>query len=492
MLLTKPIGICGLVASFVLALTTCLYPLEKMVKDFVAQNIVADMISLPRGVVLQSDQHSKLVPVPVQPFALSSHEVTQFEFEALSGFNPSKFWWQPNAPVENVSQGEVERFISQLALLTNRRHFRLPTPLEWEYANTRATPSPTGQSAPVPPTSTRAVKAGMPNAFGLYDLTGNVAEMCKDDESELSPCMGQSYADNRDVADDTRYLKGKLARNHQVGFRLAGDISDEQRSHLTRTDEEIELEAADLYLLKGLKTEAASRYAKVITPESLNSSRLSAIDVSRAIALAEVLQMQKLNDRAKALYSSIIAVLDRLPQNDPAARLPLQRAVTDSLLSHENEKFRPLAQSSLSATLELLKRTQSDRSADFIKYTFWLGKIDYSLREKDQAKQCFSNAIALADMLIDKSPVTAYVTSAQSYLTRIALEEQNESQTECVRQWRELYDRATNTEDDASAIEAYEASMEVARRGGLIKEMSLSTAGLRKLKDSGVRFSVSY
>jgi formylglycine-generating enzyme required for sulfatase activity len=132
--------------------------------------------------------------------------VTQGQWRAVTGDNPSQFQGQDDLPVETVSWDDCVAFCGRLGEKTGRR-FRLPTEAEWEYACRAGTTTPfsfgrtvtdgqanyDGRSAYGQPDSSdwypieglfrrRTTPAGSfpPNAWGLYDLHGNVGEWCRD------------------------------------------------------------------------------------------------------------------------------------------------------------------------------------------------------------------------------------------------------------------------------------------------------------------------
>ena len=130
-----------------------------------------------------------------QPFYLGKYPVTQAQWVAIMGTNPSRFQAEDH-PVENVSWEDVQRFIGQLNATLHAREggarYRLPTEAEWEYAaragattvycfgndarrlesyawyaaNARGTTHPVGQRKP--------------NAWGVHDMHGNVWEWVQD------------------------------------------------------------------------------------------------------------------------------------------------------------------------------------------------------------------------------------------------------------------------------------------------------------------------
>ena len=121
-------------------------------------------------------------------FYLGKYEVTQGQWEAVMGSNPSRFdECGPDCPVEEVSWDDVQEFIRKLNAVVGEQRYRLPTEAEWEYAaragtngdrygnldaiawhkdNSGGRTHPVGQKAP--------------NEWGLHDMLGNVSEWVQD------------------------------------------------------------------------------------------------------------------------------------------------------------------------------------------------------------------------------------------------------------------------------------------------------------------------
>ncbi|MBP9145283.1 MAG: formylglycine-generating enzyme family protein [Thermoanaerobaculia bacterium] len=146
------------------------------------------------------------------PVWFGRHEVTQRQWLQVMGENPSRFAdCGLDCPVENVNAREVEAFLVRLGRLSGAT-FRLPTEAEWEYACRAGTTTPFSTGAnltsaqanydaryPYPgfPAGSfvgrpRPVGSYAPNAWGLFDLHGNVWEWCQD---ELCPYAAGTATD---------------------------------------------------------------------------------------------------------------------------------------------------------------------------------------------------------------------------------------------------------------------------------------------------------
>jgi formylglycine-generating enzyme required for sulfatase activity len=192
-------------------------------------------------------------------FYLGKYEVTQEQWEAVMGSNPSHFkgwfkgWFKGKLqnPVENVSWDDVQIFIKRLNHKEGTEKYRLPTEAEWEYA-ARALgsssyffgddPAQLGDYAWYNDNAddTHPVGKKKPNFFGLYDMYGNVSEWVQDwygenyykQSSSIDPTGSTSGSDRvirgsswrnlaRDARSASRYSSLPGSRGSLLGFRLA-------------------------------------------------------------------------------------------------------------------------------------------------------------------------------------------------------------------------------------------------------------------------------
>jgi len=159
--------------------------------------LLSTLVSIPGGTFqMGSTDNSSEMPVhevTLPGFEIGAYEVTQAQYEAIMGNNPSYFQGQGTEynPVEMVSWYEAREFCTQLSAQTGRT-FTLPSEAQWEYAcragsttrysfgdddgllgyyawywvNSNDTTHPVGTK--------------LPNAWGLYDMHGNLWEWCLD------------------------------------------------------------------------------------------------------------------------------------------------------------------------------------------------------------------------------------------------------------------------------------------------------------------------
>jgi len=154
------------------------------------------MVIIPGGSFLMgSNEYQNAKPVhrvTIKSFAMGKYPVTQREWKAIMGDNPSFFKDSgDDAPVENVSWDDVQQYIQKLNARSGQ-HYRLPSEAEWEYAARAGSQGKwcfgddenklekyawydkSGN------TGTYRVGQKLSNAFGLHDMHGNVWEWVQD------------------------------------------------------------------------------------------------------------------------------------------------------------------------------------------------------------------------------------------------------------------------------------------------------------------------
>lgn len=189
-------------------------------------------------------------------YYMGIYEVTQEQYQKVMGTNPSKFKGEDNLPVEQVRWDDAVKFCENLTQKEGKT-YRLPTEAEWEYACRAETTSKfsfgDSESQLVDyawydqngGNKTHPVGTLKPNAWGLYDMHGNLFEWCRDwyaedwyskgpAENPLNESYGDTefrvvrggawnnYASFCRVAN--RSYNNPSSRNLDIGFRLVLDF----------------------------------------------------------------------------------------------------------------------------------------------------------------------------------------------------------------------------------------------------------------------------
>jgi formylglycine-generating enzyme required for sulfatase activity len=176
-----------------------------------------------------------------KPFYMQTTEVTQGQWKRLMGNNPSRFEdCGDDCPVESMSWNDVQNFIEELNQIEDTNKYSLPTEAEWEYACRAGTTGPfntgncistdqanyDGRSRMMPGCPKgeyrgRTVKVGSfpPNAWGLYDMHGNVWEWCQ--ESWL---RGGNYHTSAGLCRSANRGVGSPSFSYGYGFRVTRDF----------------------------------------------------------------------------------------------------------------------------------------------------------------------------------------------------------------------------------------------------------------------------
>ena len=194
-----------------------------------------------------------MVPIPGKSYSVCKYEVTQALWLAVMGENPSKFKGAYR-PVENVSWNDCQEFLGKLNDLPEVREsgftYRLPTAEEWEYAcragatgdcwqtrladGSETTFQTIGEVAWFYDNSnsrindrfqTHPVGQKKPNAFGFYDMHGNVWEWTGTTDGGCWVCCGGSWLTPLpDWPIDPAY------RDYSLGFRLASTTETQRKA----------------------------------------------------------------------------------------------------------------------------------------------------------------------------------------------------------------------------------------------------------------------
>ena len=179
-----------------------------------------DFVLIPAGTFLMGAEDSRADEKPVtkvtitQPFYFGKYEVTQEQWQAVMGNNPSHYKGT-NLPVEQVSWNTAQVFLTNLNERVKSHRFRLPTEAEWEYACRAGTTTQysfgdgdaelpdygwfTGNAE----RKTHPVGEKKPNPWGLYDIHGNVWEWCQD---WYAPYLGGEVTDPTGPATGTNIV----------------------------------------------------------------------------------------------------------------------------------------------------------------------------------------------------------------------------------------------------------------------------------------------
>jgi formylglycine-generating enzyme required for sulfatase activity len=205
-----------------------------------------DMGSPPTEADRDDDETLHHVKI-TRPFMMATTPVTQAQWAALMGDNPSAFQGD-DLPVEEIPWRLAVTFCEKLSK-TESKHYRLPTEAEWEYACRAGTQTPFGGSNKLAEMGwysgnsegrTHRVARKKPNAWGLYDMHGNVWQWCFDgygpyagdavdpkgvNNTLLRVLRGGSwyyFAQNCRCAFRNRNLVDN--RNQNIGFRVCLDF----------------------------------------------------------------------------------------------------------------------------------------------------------------------------------------------------------------------------------------------------------------------------
>lgn len=244
--------------------------------DVFKDNVSFDMIAISSGEFVMgspsnihhcSESESPQHRVKVQPFYMSKNLITQSQYESVMGYVPSYFNGD-NLPVDSVSWNDAKAFCKKLSAELNKK-YRLPSEAEWEYACRSETNtafyfgetlnhelanydcSLAYADGSKSPSMGKTVNVGSfpPNAYGLYDMHGNVWEWCEDEwhgTYRYAPQDGSAWSasgdtshyslrvlrggswnsDPKDCRSSARTRDSADSRKNSYGFRIACSLSD--------------------------------------------------------------------------------------------------------------------------------------------------------------------------------------------------------------------------------------------------------------------------
>jgi len=257
-------------------------PYNKYFTEDLGNGVILEMTEIPGGEFLmgsptseggrennESPQHR----VTIKPFFMGKFAVTQAQYQAIMGKNPSNFKGEKR-PVEQVNWNEATKFCQKLTQKTGRT-YRLPSEAEWEYACRAGTTTPFhfGETITTDLANYRGIDvlekgrlypgnygngpkgefreqttdvgSFFANAFGLYDMHGNVWEWCQDtwhDNYNNAPndgnawisfnlfgcrvIRGGSYFTIPEACRSAKCFKGNpVIHNIDVGFRVVCGVA---------------------------------------------------------------------------------------------------------------------------------------------------------------------------------------------------------------------------------------------------------------------------
>jgi formylglycine-generating enzyme required for sulfatase activity len=227
----------------------------KLLEEDLGKGVKLEMVLIPAGKFVmgspesevgRSDYETQHKVTLTKHYYMGKYEFTQEQWKAVMGKNPS-YTKGAKLPVTNVSWEDCQEFIKKLNGITKGK-YRLPTEAEWEYACRAGTTTAYSFGAKITPKDANyddsgiyepvAVGSYKPNAFGLYDMHGNVWEWCEDWKADypkgaVTDPKGPATGEYRVLRGGSFYYGGSTARSsirddtspsgrsNGDGFRLA-------------------------------------------------------------------------------------------------------------------------------------------------------------------------------------------------------------------------------------------------------------------------------
>ena len=221
----------------------------EVITENIGNGVSLEMVKIPGGRFImgspeteakRNDDEGPQHSVDVPEFFMGKYVVTQAQWQAVMGNNPSRFKGA-SRPVEKVSWNDATAFCQKLSQITGKK-YSLPSESQWEYACRAGTTTPfyfgetitselvnyrgdyTYADAPKGIYRKETTNVGIfpPNAFGLYDMHGNVLEWCQDvthDDYNGAPTDGSAWETGGDSS--RRVLRGGSWSTYPWGCRSA-------------------------------------------------------------------------------------------------------------------------------------------------------------------------------------------------------------------------------------------------------------------------------
>ncbi|WP_372365860.1 SUMF1/EgtB/PvdO family nonheme iron enzyme [Candidatus Uabimicrobium sp. HlEnr_7] len=218
------------------------------VKEYVHEDTGIEFVLVPGGTFKMGSSYGQesekpIHKVTIDSFLISKYEITQLIWQKIMQGNPSYFK-DKHKPIERISWSDAQKFCE-------KNNLRLPTEAEWEYAYRAGTTSSyywgtqdANEYAWFWDNSSRTThRVGLkkPNAFGLFDMSGNVMEWCSDIYEEYTSADvvnpkgaekgfdrimrgGSWYSDVKECRSAYRMHKPARHFKFNVGFRVCKSL----------------------------------------------------------------------------------------------------------------------------------------------------------------------------------------------------------------------------------------------------------------------------
>lgn len=254
----------------------------KSYREHLGDGVVLELIEVPGGVFMMGSSPSESATeferpqhkVTIPQFWIGKYEVTQGQWRAVAHLpkvktdlkpSPSAFKGDDNLPVEQVSWDDAVEFCARLEKKTGKP-YRLPTEAEWEYAAragtttlfafgeiiTTAIVNYNGNYPYLSPKGEYREKTvpvgslGQANAFGLFDMSGNVWEWCQDrwhPNYKGAPTDGSAW----ETGEESRVIRGGSWMFDGVSCRPANRNTDYNHALVRSKDQGFRVAIANVF-----------------------------------------------------------------------------------------------------------------------------------------------------------------------------------------------------------------------------------------------------